>query len=355
MPGLAWDRADIAWLCANPTATLEEAHAAGRCLGRTHHAHRHKLSDLSKDRLSLREIDFIKHPHAAQLPPVLWDKAQPTRTWREMAEEAIQRQRARATAKAAQDHATIRIETDRPTAVLFISDWHMGSWGADYGTMLTITDRIKALGLHVATLGDMAHMAIKLRGVLEVMDNLYSPGEQDAMVTGWVEEIEPYILWSTWCNHAVERQELAIGYSPTAEIFKSRTIYHSGIGHIDLSVGNETYKIASSHVFPGSTNRNVLGGQIRWMREQGLDRELAIAGDKHQPELKAYPEGPMWRVAINCGTLQSDSGYAKRYFAYYTHNFQPVVVFHPDRHLMVAYPSLDAYEASIGSATPHSA
>jgi CYTH domain-containing protein len=334
---------------ANPAATLAEAHAAGQCLERSLHAYRIKQSDLKKNRLTLREIDLVKHPQAATLPAILWDKAQPTRTWRDMAQEAIRRQQSRLAAKASQDHAIIRVETDKPLAVLFISDWHMGSWGTDYSTMLSMTDRIKALGLHVATLGDMVHMAVKLRGVLEVMDNMFAPGEQDEMVAGWVDEIEPHILWSTWCNHAVERQELAIGYSPTAEIFKSRTVYHSGIGHIDLIVGNETYKIASSHVFPGSTTRNVLGGQIRWMREQGLDRELAVAGDKHQPELKQYPEGPMWRVAINCGTLQANSGYAKRYFAYYTHDFQPVVVFHPDRHLMTAYQSLDAYEASLQS------
>ena len=98
--------------------------------------------------------------------------------------------------------------------------------------------------------------------------------------------------------------------------------------------------MCSSHRFRGDTPNNPLNGSIKYMRHHGIDREIAIAGDSHVPEIRAYADGPLSRLAINCGSLQTDSGYAKRNFTPYTHTWMPVVVFYPDVHLMVPYQDL---------------
>jgi hypothetical protein len=277
-----------------------------------------------------------------------WDKKEADFHWTDVLEPLNAMQQIAKAASNSQDFATIRIDTPAPVPVLFISDWHIGSWGISYDQVARMTLRIKELGLRIAILGDMVEMAIRLRSVLEVGGNLLSPRMQDMFLRSWLDDIAAWTLWATWDNHAVVRQEELSGVSQYAETFKERVVYHSGIGHVDLIVGSETYKIASSHKFAGNTKLNPTGGQERYMRFEGIDRELCVAGDSHRPSIKSYTDGPLERLAINCGTLHTDSGYAKRFFSLYTHDWMPVVVFHPSTHLMVSYPSLRHYEGALG-------
>ena len=283
-------------------------------------------------------------------PAVSWDKHEIDFHWTDVLGPLDALQQIAKRASGAQDAATIRIETTDPVPVLFVSDWHIGSWGTSVRTLAETTKRIRDLGLRMAVLGDMLQMAIRLRGVLEVSDNALVPRMQHRFWDSWMTDMMDLILWGTWDNHAVQREEDAIGYSPYAESFRENCVYHSGIGHVDLVVGldaPETYKIASSHRFRGNTPLSPVGGQKRYMRFEGIDRELAVAGDSHRPGLECYYDGPLARIALNCGTLQSDSGYAKRYFTPYSHDDMPVVVFHSDEHLMIPYPSLDHYEKAV--------
>jgi hypothetical protein len=277
------------------------------------------------------------------VPEVYWDKKEKDFHWAEVIEPLTAMQGIAKAASNSQDHAHIRIDTDRPVPVLFISDWHIGSWGVNYVEIAQTTRLIQSLGISIACLGDMQQMSIRLRNVMEMGDNLLSPRMQDLFFESWVDDLAAQLLWSTWDNHSVERQESQAGTSRYAEILKEKCIYPSGIGHVDLTVGEHTYKIASSHRFTGNTPLNPTGGQERYMRFEGIDRELTVAGDSHRPSVKEYADGPLNRIAINVGTLQKDSGYAKRFFSLFTHDWMPVVVFCPDRHLMIPYASLQKY------------
>ncbi len=280
-------------------------------------------------------------------PEVVWDKHEGDVHWRDWLAPLTDLQRLHKRASGSQDTATIQIATDRATPVLFISDWHIGSWGTSYENLAHITDKIQTLGMRIAVLGDMLQMSIKLRGILEISDNALTPRDQMTFLRSWLEDMSHLILWSTWDNHSVQREEDATGFSYYAQLFKERTIYHSGIGHIDLTIGKEVYKIASSHRFKGNTQQNPTGGAVKYMRQYGIDRELAVAGDSHAPALFEYADGPLPRLALNCGTLQSDSGYGKRHFSPFVHDWMPVVLFSPDTHLMIPFKSLKSYETAV--------
>lgn len=276
---------------------------------------------------------------------VMWDKAEVDFHWTDVLEPLERLAEIRSAASGAQDLAHIFIESDEPVPIVFLSDWHIGSWGTSHYKVAQMTRTLLDNNLRVALLGDMLQMAIRLRGVLEVSDNALTPSLQQRFLESWFEDISRLVLWATWDNHSVMRQEDAIGFSPYAEVFRDKTIYHSGIGHVDLTVGEETYKIASSHKFRGNTATNPVGGQKKYMRFEGIDRELTIAGDSHRPAMESYFDGPLERIAINCGSLQEDSGFGKRFFSLYAHDCMPVVVFHPDKHCMVPYMSLEKYLA----------
>jgi len=279
-------------------------------------------------------------------PFVSWDKNEKDFHWTDVLAPLEAMQDIAKAASNSQDHATISLAADAPVPVMFVSDWHIGSWGVSYREVAELTETIQRLGIRIAVLGDMLQMSIRMRSVVEMGDNLLSPRMQMLFLESWLEDMADQVLWSTWDNHSVAREEEFTGFSRYAELFKDKTIYHSGIGHVDLIVGGETYKIASSHRFSGNTPLNPTAGQERYMRFEGIDRELTVAGDSHRPAMKAYTDGPLARLAINCGTLQKDSGYAKRFFSLYSHDWMPVVLFLPDRHLMVPYPSLDHYLAA---------
>jgi hypothetical protein len=281
-------------------------------------------------------------------PNVQWDKKEKDFHWTDVLAPLEAMQGIAKAASNSQDFAHIRIETDRPVPVLFISDWHIGSWGVSYKEVAETTRLIQSLGIQIACLGDMLQMSIRMRNVLEMGDNLLSPRNQMLFLESWLEDLAPQMLWSTWDNHSVAREEEFTGFSRYAELFKETCVYHSGIGHVDLTVGEHTYKIVSSHRFSGNTPLSPTAGQERYMRFEGIDRELAIGADSHRPSVKEYADGPLNRIAINCGTLQKDSGYAKRFFSLFSHDWMPVVVFRPDEHMMMPYASLEKYRYAHG-------
>jgi hypothetical protein len=216
--------------------------------------------------------------------------------------------------KDSQDFAIWKIKANQITIVV-LGDLHTGSWATDYDLFCEITEElINTPNLYVILVGDLLQMSIKLRGVLEVSDNALPPKWQIKFLESWLMDVKHKVICSTWDNHSVMREENASGFSQYANIFSRHVIYHDNIGHIDIQVNDQIYKIAVAHFFRGRTMLNPVHGQMRYMRMTSNDREIAIAGDSHVPGIMMYEEGGHPRTAINCGSIQN-SGYGKRFFS----------------------------------------
>ena len=216
--------------------------------------------------------------------------------------------------KDSQDLSHWSIDADSVTVVV-VGDLHMGSWATDYDLFCEITDEIiNTPNLYVILVGDLLQMSIKLRGVLEVSDNALPPKWQMRFLESWLLDIKHKVIASTWDNHSVMREENASGFSQYSNIFSRHVIYHDNIGHIDISVRDQVYKVAAAHYFRGRTMLNPVHGQMRYMRMTSNDREICVAGDSHVPGLLQYEEGGSQRTAINCGSIQN-GGYGKRFFS----------------------------------------
>jgi hypothetical protein len=273
--------------------------------------------------------------------PIKWDKKQGAYDWREWSNWISTGQQLKRKASYSQDFALIEFDTDQPLTVIFISDTHWGSWATDYERLRIITDEILGTpNLYVGLIGDLEQMAIKLRNVLEVSDNVLPPELQHRFTESWLAEIQHRVLFSTWDNHAVMREEAGAGYSRFADLMKRQVIYHNGIGHPDIKVGGETYRLAVSHRFRGNSYLNPVHAQGRYKREEGQDRELIVQGDTHKPGLFKGHHGRHEAVYVNCGALQVDSGYAKRHFSLFTHAVYPCVTFYPDEHIITPWYTL---------------
>ena len=240
--------------------------------------------------------------------------------------------------KSSQDRADWKIKGVNDICVVVLGDLHMGSWATDYDQLQAITDElINTPGLYAILVGDLLQMSIKLRGVLEVSDNALPPKWQLAFLESWLLEVKDKIICSTWDNHSVMREENATGYSRYADIFGRHTIYHDNIGHVDLHVNDQVYKVAAAHFFRGRTMYNPCHGQMRYMRMTSNDREICIAGDSHEPGLIVYNEGgTKKRVAINCGSIQN-GGYGKRFFSLVNNPVFPCFVLSGKTHEVTPY------------------
>jgi hypothetical protein len=278
----------------------------------------------------------------ANMPsPVTSNKKKGDFNWREWNGWIADGQKLKKKASRSQDHAEIEIPASEPIILATLSDTHIGSWGADHGALQAITDEILSTkNLYVALLGDYGQYAIKLRSVLEVGDNILPPELQTEYIESWFEELWPKVALATWDNHGVERQEKQSGESSVKRILSKKVVYFNGIGHADLRVGTEVYKLCCSHRFRGTSFLNPVHAIQRYMRMEGWDRELGLMGDTHQPGMLKYADGSLVRVAVNTGALQINSGFAKRYFSLTTHAVFPCVKLYPDKHLMVPFWSI---------------
>jgi hypothetical protein len=117
-------------------------------------------------------------------------------------------------------------------------------------------------------------------------------------------------------------------------------VYFDGNGHVDIQAGKQTYNWAVTHKFRGSSFQNPCHAGMRYMRFQGVDREIAWMGDIHQPAFIRYFDGPKERCSGVAGTLNIDSTYASRYFSIFTQPMYPCVVMRPDAHRFTALMNL---------------
>jgi hypothetical protein len=262
--------------------------------------------------------------------------------WRRANEVIAEMQSLKSAASFSQDYAAIRIETDKPIAVLALSDTHIGAWSTNHQLFQQITDEIlETPNLYVALLGDLEQMAINAgQGIMALSDNLLPPELQHRYIESWLKEVEHRVLFSTWDNHAVMREEKGTGFSGYADIMKRKVIWHNGIGHPDVTVGSQTYRLAVSHRFRLRTHLNPVHGGMQYIRHEAPDRDISMAGDSHVAGITHWFLGATPKLSINCGSYQINSGYGKRFFSLSTATMMPIVVLHPDKHRFTGLPAV---------------
>ena len=287
-------------------------------------------------------------------PPVIANKKVGEFDWREWADWAKQGQKLKSKASWSQEKAEFTLgDGASPIILATFSDQQIGDWGTNYSLFATITEEIRDThNLYMAMLGDETQHAIKMRSVLEVASgSLIPPEQQEMFMEAWLKEIGHKIAFGCWSNHSVERSEKQSGSSVIKNLISRHAVYYNGIGHADIKVGKEIYTVAASHVFRGRSQFTANHGPRRYARHEGQDREIILQADLHTPELSVYYEGGKKRVAITCGSIQDNSGYAKRYFSLHTVPAYPCIVLRHDRHELVPFWSIkDALDYVRGDA-----
>lgn len=273
------------------------------------------------------------------------DKKVGTFNWRESIKVVQSLQRLRGDASWSQRSAKIQVgDSSAPVAIMCLSDMHIGSVATDYDLFIKLTDLIlHTPNLFVAVVGDEVEWAVRLRSVAEVCAQVLDPSLQLEFIEQWLDEILHKVLFSTWSNHSTDRSEQLIGTCPVKNILAKRAPFFSGIGHVELLVGGQTYLMAVSHRFKGVTATDSTAGCKRYMRVEWTQAEIAMQGDCHRAGVSVYNEGSRNLVAISSGALNVNSSYAARNFSLFTSSAMPIVQLFPDEHLIIPYYTVDHY------------
>ena len=254
------------------------------------------------------------------------DKKEVEFNYKDVLENALRNQKIYKAANASQAEAKWNIKTKEPIYIMFWGDQHIGATGMDIKAFRNITEELlNTPNLYCVLLGDLMEMAIKMRSVHEVMGNAIPPKWQFKIVDAWLQEIQHKVICATWDNHVVMREENVLGWSPTAEMLSKKVIYHSGIGHVELSVNDIKYNLAVSHFFKGNSIFNPNHELGRYIRHEWCDADIVAQGDRHTPAVQQLYISGKKRVLIKCGTHNVDSGYAKRFYSLKTFQDMPVV------------------------------
>ena len=280
----------------------------------------------------------------------LADKKQADFKWRDWLESAERIQELYARASQTQKLAKIQLgDGKHPVCLLPFSDQHIGGRGVTYSEFRRLTDEIlKTKHLYVALVGDLLEWAVKLRSVAEACAQIFGPDKQLQFAEDWFKEIKHKVAFCTWDNHEGERSEKQVGLSLLKHVFAPHCVFFDGIGHADVTVGKQTYLIAASHKFRGHSYLNATHAGARYMRFQGVDREIAIMGDIHTPAFSMYYDGPKARLSLVAGTLNINSVYAGRYFSIFTQPQFPCIELDPTEHRFTPFANLGEWKKCSG-------
>jgi hypothetical protein len=299
------------------------------------------------------------------------DHVLPEFDWREMLHEAISEQEANRRFKGGVDRVAIDFDPGVEPVVVLCSDAHIGDWGTDYRRFEAFTDRLLTTpGLYCALLGDMAQMAIKVsQGVGSIVSNMLAPERQLQFLEDWIKDVKHKILFSTWDNHAVQREESGTSISLYAEIMKAHTVWFPGIGHALLRVNAELpppnqgkfyldpleYDCVASHRFKGFSQDNPAHAPMRYMLREGTSADIAVMGDVHEPAVFTRNIGyderfrPRAKHALVAGSIQNGA-YGKRHFSPVNAPNYPAFWLSGREHQVVTSMDLDALLACRGMA-----
>lgn len=267
-------------------------------------------------------------------------------TWREWTDFMTEGQELRRRTGWGEREAVVSLPSSKPLLLLPFGDQHVASWGTDHRLFTAFTDFVLAHPrIRVALTGDFINLAVKLRGVLEVKGDIVPPDIQHEIVQSWLSEMAPQIAFACRGNHDAEREDLQVGDSIHRRMIKKYVPFFDGIGHASVFVGEQRYRIAVAHRFPGSSSINPLSGHTRYLERQWPEADVLIAGDVHHPEM-----GVKWRhgrahVLINGGTLQTRSDFGQKFSISALAEY-PCVELHPDRHLAIPFQSIGHWLAA---------
>ena len=266
-------------------------------------------------------------------------------------------------ASGTQDHAVIKIHVkSHPIAVIYSSDWHLGSVAVDHEAFRQHYDFVlNNPYFKLITVGDLSDSFYRFKTMEAIFGQIIPPGRQNQLLAGVLNELtkRKKLLLAVWGNHDEEHEKALTGSSTVADMFAKRVPYFRGQGIAELVICNDDN--GSEVKYTNSvTHKSRFKSFINPFHENIRNYQLFFPGDvivtahTHAPFLATYYHyTDAERIGmgfggcsylIKTGTFKTDDTYSQRYFKQGIIGL-PTVVYYPDERHFSAYRT--PYEAKV--------
>lgn len=272
----------------------------------------------SREALLAGVPDVPKRIHTQKMEISFPDKKEPNFNWRDFLQSAIDLQRQKQEKDASQLEATVKIYTDKPFAVSFSSDWHIGSDYTDYNALLSHFDLwLQVPNLFVGLLGDHMDNFVKAKYKSGMFASLFGPQDQTDVLRAMFEGLGKKILFKSGGNHEYFSFDEA-GLDVAYDFYRAAggAPYLREGGGITLVVNDLiTYRVYAKHKYRYHSSLNVTNA-VKRMHDLESPFDVGVIGHYHSPSIEhTYRwSGAMSKdiILIVTGSYKLDDKWARK-------------------------------------------
>lgn len=277
-------------------------------------------------------VEFLDKKHAEDID------------WRELLDLASTASDVNKRMADSQRTATIRIHTDRPVAVLYTGDWHLGDSLVRYDQWLSDMQIVLSTdGLYMVDMGDDYQNMRQFKNLASVLNQVLSPKQQVALMKSLISELtdKGKLLAKIGGNHDEEFDQRIFGEALQSYLYRNTDApVFPNKGLVKLKVGEQEY---TNLLFHKSRFRSILRPAHGAFREWQLSypAEVVVGAHDHTPAFESW-----WGYSLaeqtgasfggevflmKIGTYQ-DSDFGWRYFHNGGFPLTQTIIYYPDEH-----------------------
>jgi hypothetical protein len=241
----------------------------------------------------------------------------------------------------------ININTDKPIAISFISDVHLGNPFCDVARLKKTLDAIhNEENMYIALGGDTIDNFIIQKLISQTDKTDIAVYKQWMLFKYILEEYQDSFLYVGLGNHEEFTKKMALISAQDIFVDKNKFIYTGSNGtYVFVTVGNEEYRISINHKLKYNS---VLNRHHAHKRKYDLasigDLDIITMEHLHEGGLETFWRHGKKRLALSCGTFKLFDEFGESLGYDHANNIIPTVILYPDSHRMVA---LEYYEDAI--------
>lgn len=294
-----------------------------------------------------RNSEWGEHLAELEQELIILDKKKSEKiNWRELANHAQSGALLSSRMDSSQETSSIQINTDKPIAVVFTGDWHLGDSTTNYSQWLSdIKSIIVTNNMYMIDLGDDYQNMRSFKNLASVLSQVLSPAQQAALMRSLIDELSDNhkLIAKVGGNHDLEFDERLFGQALQGYLYeKAEAPIFNNRGLLKLTVGNQLYTILVFHKSRFKSFIRPAHGAFReW--QMSYPAEIVAGGHDHVPGVEIF-NGYGWAEELDDGFggevfLIKTGSYQRSEFGFRYFGtpkiFNPTVILYPDRHRKV--------------------
>lgn len=243
--------------------------------------------------------------------------------------------------EAKQTKATICIDDDKPIAVAFWGDWHIGCKGVEYDMLDADTARIAETdGLYVIGMGDYKDNASGLVHASSTQESVATTDMQDKIVLRVFEKTaDKHLVTIRGCHDDWDKRNANKDFvQAICDLTGSVNLWHGGI--VNLTVGKVEYRIGARHKFKFESSLNTTNTQRTFINENGHCDIIAVA-HKHFCEVQHCRKMHEDTIFLRSGSYKRYDEFGQKLAGYEGMYGVPCVILFPNRREMIPFRDID--------------